>query len=174
MRLFTARNFQADHNGGENHRCAHAQQEDDNRSDGHRVIHIRKPCVAQEGGVNKKYGTDAVRSYGSHALEVDPASNLVRRILVGNSGNGASHLRRPAGLALLALALSACATQPLVTPCITKQDYERLKAAEPPKVHSKLTGRADEDVRPLAGSALELRSWGETLLDTLRVCSTPK
>jgi hypothetical protein len=75
---------------------------------------------------------------------------------------------------LLALALSACAgPQYLTRSCISAEQYERLKAAEPPKVHSKLTGKADEDTRPLAGSALELRSWGHVLLDTLQTCAEP-
>jgi hypothetical protein len=71
------------------------------------------------------------------------------------------------------LLLAACAHQPLTRSCLTQQQYEQLKASEPPKVHSKLTGKADEDVRPLAGSSLELRAWGHALLDTLKICSTP-
>jgi hypothetical protein len=72
-------------------------------------------------------------------------------------------------LALAALLLTGCQTIPVN--CISRADYERLKSAEPPKIRDKLTGRADEDVRPIAGSAYELRSWGHTLLDSLETCS---
>jgi hypothetical protein len=72
-------------------------------------------------------------------------------------------------LILVALMLAGCTTVPVN--CLTRADYERLKSAEPPKIHDKLTGKADEDVRPIAGSAYELRSWGHTLLDSLEVCS---
>ena len=78
---------------------------------------------------------------------------------------------RPALTLLAALSLSACATPTVTRSCITQQQYEQLKASEPPHIKSKLTGKADEDVRPLAGSALELRAWGHALLDTLRICS---
>ena len=73
-------------------------------------------------------------------------------------------------LILAALMLAGCTTVRGGN-CITRADYERLKAAEPPKIHDKLTGRADEDIRPIAGSAYELRSWGHTLLNSLEVCS---
>lgn len=94
--------------------------------------------------------------------------------LVGHHDSGG---RLPSSrhlIALVALALAGCAHQPLVTSCITPQQYEQLKASEPPKIKSRLHGKADEDIRIVTGSALELRSWGETLLDTLKICSEPK
>lgn len=79
-------------------------------------------------------------------------------------------------LAVLALALTGCVhtrTVYLNRDCITHEQFQKLKDGEPPKVHSSLTGKADEDTRPLAASALELRLWGHALVDTLEVCSAP-
>lgn len=77
--------------------------------------------------------------------------------------------------AILALAalltLSGCATRPLMVSCITKEQLAELKAQEPPRVKDHLTGRADEDVRLIAGSNLRLRSWGGTLIGVLEVCA---
>ena len=72
---------------------------------------------------------------------------------------------------IAALALSACATTRAVpTKCVTPEQLNELKRQEPPKVRDKLTGRADEDVRTLGGSAIRLRSWGHGLLDVLGGC----
>ena len=79
-------------------------------------------------------------------------------------------MRRALALAAL-LALSGCATRPLVTSCITKEQVEELRRQEPPKIADRLTGRADEDVRVLAGSALRLRLWGHNLLNVVEVCA---
>ena len=70
-----------------------------------------------------------------------------------------------------ALALAGCAHQPLVTQCLTREQLAELKAQEPPKIRDKLTGRADEDIRIIAGSNLRLRSWGGTLMGVLEVCA---
>ena len=70
-----------------------------------------------------------------------------------------------------ALALAGCATKPLMVSCITKEQLAELKAQEPEKIRDKLTGRADEDVRLIAGSNLRLRSWGGTLMGVLEVCA---
>ena len=72
---------------------------------------------------------------------------------------------------LAALALSACAHQPLLTQCVSAKQYEQLKNSEPPHVRDRLHGKADEDIRPITGSAIELRAWGHALLDTLKICS---
>lgn len=75
-------------------------------------------------------------------------------------------------LALAALlTLSGCATRPLMVSCITKEQLAELKAQEPEKIRDKLTGRADEDIRLIAGSNLRLRSWGGTLIGVLEVCA---
>jgi len=71
-----------------------------------------------------------------------------------------------------ALTLSACQTpHVLVRSCITAEQLEQLRQAEPPKVKDKLTGRADEDIRTIAGSNIRLRGYAHGLLDTLRVCA---
>lgn len=68
----------------------------------------------------------------------------------------------------LFLFLSACTTTRYVTvPCISK---DQALPAEPPKVHDKLTGKADEDLRIVGGSAIRLRAWGEGLQGILEGC----
>jgi hypothetical protein len=79
--------------------------------------------------------------------------------------------RFPLTMALLA-ALSGCAHLPPTRACLTQQQYQQMKDSEPPRVHDKLTGKADEDIRPIAGSNLKLRSWGESLLDLLSICAS--
>jgi hypothetical protein len=73
-------------------------------------------------------------------------------------------------LILAALMLAGCTTVHGAN-CITRADYERLKAAEPPRIKDRLHGKADEDIRIVAGSNIELRAWGSTLLNSLEVCS---
>lgn len=75
-------------------------------------------------------------------------------------------------LLLAALALSGCVTTKYVTrSCITPAQLEQLKSAAPPKVRDKLTGKADEDVRILAGSNIRLRSYSDGLIEVLKVCA---
>lgn len=70
------------------------------------------------------------------------------------------------------VALSGCATTRYVTtPCLTQQQLDELKQAEPPKVGDKLTGRADEDVKVLGGSAVRLRGYAHGLLNVLGGCT---
>jgi len=73
----------------------------------------------------------------------------------------------------VAVALTGCAhrVRYVTTPCLTPAQYAELKAALPPKVADKLTGRADEDVRVIAGSAIRLRGYSEGLLKVLEGCS---
>lgn len=74
-------------------------------------------------------------------------------------------------LPLIALALAGCAhTRYVTVPCVTQEQVDGFKAAEPPKIHDKLTGKADEDIRPIAGSNVRLRSWGEGMLGVLGGC----
>jgi hypothetical protein len=77
----------------------------------------------------------------------------------------------PLAVILLTLPAGMCTTTRYVTvPCVTGEQYEKLKSAEPPKVGDKLTGRADEDIKPIAGSAVRLRAWGHGLLGVLEGC----
>jgi hypothetical protein len=73
-----------------------------------------------------------------------------------------------------ALALSGCATTRYVTvACIDQPQLQRLKDAEPPRVGDRLTGQAQDDFKIAAGSAVELRSWGEGLISVLVGCQEP-
>lgn len=69
------------------------------------------------------------------------------------------------------LTLSGCATRYVAVPCLTQQQYDELKQAEPPKIGDKLTGRADEDIKSIAGSNIRLRAWGHGLLNVLGGCT---
>jgi hypothetical protein len=68
--------------------------------------------------------------------------------------------------------LCSCATTRYVTvPCLTREQLEERRKAEPPKISDKLTGKADEDIKPIAGSAVRLRAWGQGNLQILEGCS---
>lgn len=73
---------------------------------------------------------------------------------------------------LLLLALSACQTTRYhAVKCISPEQLAEIRKAEPPKVSRQLTGRADEDVRVIAGSNVRLRAWGRGLLGVLSGCT---
>lgn len=75
-------------------------------------------------------------------------------------------------LTLAALALAGCQTTRYTTVhCLTPEQLEEIRKAEPPKVGDKLTGKADEDVRVVAGSAIRLRAWGRGMLGVLDGCA---
>lgn len=72
----------------------------------------------------------------------------------------------------IALALEGCAhTRYVKISCISPEQLEQQRQAEPPKVHDRLTGKADEDVRTIAGSNVRLRAWGTGLLGILEGCT---
>jgi hypothetical protein len=85
---------------------------------------------------------------------------------------------KPAGIVLAAaLALTGCAhTRFVQTYCLTRAQYEQLKAQQPPKVHGSLTGQADRDTQILAGSLIRVRAYSDGLLTILAGCveSSPK
>lgn len=73
---------------------------------------------------------------------------------------------------ILALLLTGCAHTRYVTiPCLTKEQLAERQKAEPPKIHDQLSGDAAKDIRPIAGSAVELRAWGRGNLDILGGCT---
>ena len=72
----------------------------------------------------------------------------------------------------LTIALAGC-THTVVRDCATPEQIQQLRDAEPPKVSDKLTGKADEDVRIIGGSAIRLRAWGRGAIETLEGCSGP-
>jgi hypothetical protein len=77
-----------------------------------------------------------------------------------------------AAIYLTALALTACAphVRYVSTYCLT---HDQQLPAEPPKVHSQLTGHADSDIGIIAGSAIRLRAWGTGLQTILEGCREP-
>lgn len=79
-------------------------------------------------------------------------------------------MRRAIALVLL-MALAGCSTTRYVSvPCLTKEQLEARKQAEPKLVGPELTGDAQKDVRIIGGSAKELRAWGRGNLQILSGC----
>lgn len=73
--------------------------------------------------------------------------------------------------ACAAISATGCTTTRYITVgCVTPEQYNRLEQSEPPKVGDQLTGRADRDIRPIAGSNVRLRSYARGLLGVLRGC----
>lgn len=69
---------------------------------------------------------------------------------------------------LILLALAGCTTTRYVTvPCVGK---DQALPAEPEKVAPKLTGRADEDTRILAGGLVRWQAYGRGLRSVLEGC----
>lgn len=82
-------------------------------------------------------------------------------------------MKRSLSLAALgALLLNAgCTTTRYVrVSCLTPEQMEARRKAEPPLVGPSLTGDAQKDVRIVGGSAKELRAWGKGNLDILSGC----
>lgn len=80
-------------------------------------------------------------------------------------------MTKPRTILLAALGfvtLAGCQTTRHVTVyCIGKG---QALPAEPPKIRDKLTGRADEDLKIVAGSAVRLRAYGQGLRTILEGC----
>ena len=74
--------------------------------------------------------------------------------------------------AALALAVSGCATTRYApVHCVSPQQLQKLKDAEPPKIGSRLTGQAQDDLKIIAGNNVELRQYGHGLLSVIEGCS---
>lgn len=74
-------------------------------------------------------------------------------------------------IVMLALPAGMCVTTRYVKiPCLSQEQLDQRKAAEPPKVGGQLTGDAQKDVRIVGGSAKELRAWGQGNLQILGGC----
>lgn len=58
--------------------------------------------------------------------------------------------------------------------CLTPQQLEKLKADKPGKIHSQLTGKADQDIRPITGRLVRVEAWGDGLLTILGGCVAPE
>jgi hypothetical protein len=76
---------------------------------------------------------------------------------------------------LAAFVLASCAghVRYVSVYCLTPPQYQKLKDAEPGKVGSKLTGNAQDDLKTIAGSAIELRQYDGDLLNVLGGCVEP-
>jgi hypothetical protein len=75
---------------------------------------------------------------------------------------------------MIALALSGCVTTRYANIyCVTPEQVQKLKDAEPPKVGADLTGQAQDDLKTIAGSAVRLRAWGEGLIGVVEGCQEP-
>lgn len=82
----------------------------------------------------------------------------------------------PLAIVLLAivLLLTGCAHTRYVTAyCVTRAQLEQLQHAKPGKVRDQLTGKADEDLRKVAGRLVRVEAWGDGLLDVLGGCVDP-
>lgn len=80
--------------------------------------------------------------------------------------------RRCIGLAFAALLLAGCVHPRVVqTSCITPAQLQQLRDSAPPKVREQLTGKADEDLRIIAGSNLRLRGYADGLVTVLESCA---
>lgn len=73
-----------------------------------------------------------------------------------------------AAVVMLTLPAGMCvSTRYVPISCVGK---DQILPAEPPKVADKLTGKADEDLRIVGGSAIRLRAWGQGLHSILEGC----
>jgi hypothetical protein len=80
-------------------------------------------------------------------------------------------MRRFIAIAAL-LSLTGCAHTRYVTiHCLTKEQFAELQKAKPEKIRDKLTGKADEDVKKVAGRLIRVEAWGDGLLDVLGGCT---
>jgi ABC-type uncharacterized transport system auxiliary subunit len=104
------------------------------------------------------------------AMKDDAPAHAVSRLRRQRVSHGAQ--LRVAVAAVAATLLTACAphVRYVSTYCLT---HDQQLPAEPPKVHSQLTGHADSDIGIIAGSAIRLRAWGEGLQTILEGCREP-
>lgn len=72
---------------------------------------------------------------------------------------------------IVVMLIAGCAHTPgPTTRCVTREQFEQIKRDEPPKIADKLSGNAAEDIKPIAGSAVRLRSYARGLVDILGGC----
>lgn len=71
-------------------------------------------------------------------------------------------------LSLAAIALAGCqTTRTIIVPCVGK---DQVLPAEPDKVAPRLTGKADEDSRILAGGLLRWQFYGRSMREIVDNC----
>jgi hypothetical protein len=57
--------------------------------------------------------------------------------------------------------------------CLTPQQLEKLKADKPGKIHDQLTGKADQDIRPITGRLVRMEGFADGLVTILGGCTGP-
>lgn len=78
-------------------------------------------------------------------------------------------------LALTALSLTGCAqTRYVRVYCITKEQLAELQRQKPAKIRDQLTGRADEDLKKVAGRLVRVEAYADGLIDVLGGCTDPQ
>lgn len=74
-------------------------------------------------------------------------------------------------LPLIFLALTGCTTVRYQRVyCLTPQQLEKLKADKPGKIHDQLTGKADQDIRPITGRLVRMEGFADGLITVLGGC----
>lgn len=81
---------------------------------------------------------------------------------------------RTFSLALMLLLTGCAQTRYVQTFCVTGAQLEQLQHAKPGKVRDQLTGKADEDLKKVAGRLVRVEAWGDGLIDVLGGCVEPK
>ena len=75
-------------------------------------------------------------------------------------------------LMLASMLVTGCTTTRFVrVPCLTPEQLAERQKAEPPMVRPLLNGDAEHDIKPIAGSAVDLRAWGRGNLQILEGCA---
>lgn len=108
--------------------------------------------------------------------------SLVAHVAKEQSPSGGERLRFARFICVVAAgaALPGCALLPhrtvyryVSTACVTREQYAELKSQEPPKIHSRLNGDEDHDIKIIAGSLIRVRSYADGLLEVLGGCQEP-
>ena len=75
-------------------------------------------------------------------------------------------------LMLASMLITGCTTtRYLRVACITPEQLEELKRAKPEAIRDKLTGKADEDLKLVAGKLIRVEAYASGLIDILGNCT---
>lgn len=72
--------------------------------------------------------------------------------------------------AVLLFNVGCTTTRFVAVKCLNIEQYQKLKDAEPKRVGDRLNGNAQDDIKTIAGSAVELRTYSEGLLGVIHGC----
>jgi hypothetical protein len=74
---------------------------------------------------------------------------------------------------IASMLVTGCSTTRFIKiACLTPDQLAERQKAEPPMIRGQLNGDAEHDIKPIAGSAVDLRAWGRGNLDILRGCQS--